>query len=235
MFTMPTRSCVAALLSAFVLSSLPLAAQSEKRAINHDAYDKWNRIQNQAISADGQWVLYTVTSREDGGTLHIKNVDSDQSYSLERGSSARFSHDCTRVIYVQNPDPDEVERAEEADEERPRADTKILVLATGDTQTIEGVSETRSSGHDDEWLAYNPRAEDDSDEAEDDSDEEAGGGGEAETETEGRSKPRGRELVLLNLRSGAEHSFDDVSSYSFAEDGERLFYLSHNRPSDSVF
>ncbi len=97
MFTMPTRSCVAVLLSAFVLSSLPLAAQSEKRPITHDDYDKWNRIQNQAISADGQWVLYTVTSREDGGTLHIKNVDSDQSYSLERGTSARFSHDGARV------------------------------------------------------------------------------------------------------------------------------------------
>ena len=224
---MPTRACVAVLLSAFVLSSLPLAAQSEKRPINHDDYDKWSRIQNQAISADGQWVLYIVTSQEDGGTLHIKNVDSDESYSFERGTSARFSHDGTRVIYVQNPDPDEVEQAEEADEEQPRTDTKILVLATGDTQTIEGVSNTRSSGHDDEWLAYNPRVEDDSEEEEDDPDEEAGSGDDAEPEE--RSKPSGRELVLLNLESGAEHSFDDVSSYSFAEDGDRLFYLSHNR------
>ena len=52
---------------------------------------------------------------------------------------------------------------------------------------------------------------------------------EEESESRESSKPRGRELVLLNLRSGAKHSVDDVSSYSFTEDDDRLFYVSHNR------
>ena len=99
MFTMTGRGCIAALLSAFVLSSLPLAAQSEKRPINHDDYDKWPSIQGATYSVDGKWMAYAVNPTWGDGVLYIKEVDGRREYSHPRGTGPTFSANNRYVVF----------------------------------------------------------------------------------------------------------------------------------------
>ena len=51
-------SSILSLLYIALLGSSSLMAQ-QKKTLDHDAYDIWNRIDEQAISSNGNWVLYS--------------------------------------------------------------------------------------------------------------------------------------------------------------------------------
>lgn len=119
-------------------------AQTEKRPLDHDAYDIWNRITGQQISDDGRWVLYTIRAGdpEGEGTLVVRRVESEQSFSAARGTSASFSECNGFVAYLVDPDPKVVEQEKKdkvpADKQSKKA-LAILNLSTGETMRVERV------------------------------------------------------------------------------------------------
>jgi dienelactone hydrolase len=73
------------------------------RALDHDAYDIWNRISGQALSADGRFLLYSVGSSAADGTLRVRATAGGVEHTVERGEGAQFTSDGRFAVFRLRP------------------------------------------------------------------------------------------------------------------------------------
>ena len=127
---------------AAALSVTSVSGQLAKPPLDHSVYDSWNRISARAISNDGRWVLYRLTPGLGDSQLHVRNVQSGQSFEIHRGTSARFSHDSRFVVFEIEPQDSIVkslrlEKTKPAD--LPKDSLGILNLASGEITRVARV------------------------------------------------------------------------------------------------
>ena len=251
-------------------------APAAKKPLDHTDYDSWNRLNGGTLSRDGKYFHYSLRPGDGDGTAVIREVDGDAEYSILRGAQVSFSYDSAFAVYLIQPDPKEVRKAQrerKRAEQRPKNQLEILNLATGDKVTLDRIRSFRLPEKGAGWVAYHiekpipPPGEEGNEPASEASEEQQrqppagrgrgrgargrrGGGREfasldqqpnqgrrrggqqepirAPEPGEGRAREKrktlGTELVLRNLDTGAEFHFDDVTSYSFSDDGRRLVY-----------
>ncbi|MDX1673721.1 MAG: prolyl oligopeptidase family serine peptidase [Longimicrobiales bacterium] len=232
----------AAILLTLAAIASPAAAQ-EKR-LDHDAYDIWKSIEDERVSDDGRWVLYTRTVRIGDPELVVVGPDG-QEHRIPRGEEGRFSADSRFAIFTVVPAHDSVRTLRLADTppDLPKDTLGVLTLATGEVARVPGVEEWTLSekGQVVVYLTETPEPE----EAEGGEPDAAGEEPAEEEPTEGAEaegddrpeKPDTHTLVIRDLESGAEHRFDHVASYAVDEDGVRVAYTasSEDGTEDGVF
>ena len=216
----------------FLLASAPVSAQ-QKRALEHADYDRWNRIQNDVLSADGEWLAYRLVPGDGDATLMIQGLDDDRVLilAIERGASPSFTADSRYLVALVEPTEAAVDEAKEAggrDRDAPKDSLAIVDLSD---LSVTRVADVESFGMPEDaggWLAYllddapGKDADDSGDEA---SEEESPEGEEEESDED--AAPRlddGTTLVVRTLASGQERRFDHAVSYEFASEGSALFY-----------
>jgi dipeptidyl aminopeptidase/acylaminoacyl peptidase len=239
-----------ALLPMLVASGLGAQA-AQKRPLDHDAYDRWNRIQSPQLSDDGAWLGYVLTPGDGDGTLVVRQVQGSTEHRIPRGTAAGFTSDARFVVFRIQPMEAEVEKATEAGRRGnalPQDSLGILDLGSGQTVKFERVRSFLLPEESGDWVAYLKQAPV----------ENGGGGGrqqgarpEAEEpaaaagatpenealEERRDDKTDGTTLVLRNLRTGQETPFEKVSSYLFTENGATLVYAASSKDgtADGVF
>lgn len=225
----------------------PIAAQTpDRKVLDHDAYATWRTIQNQAVSADGRWVLY-VLSRDDGdGELVVREAGGETEHRVPRGSAPRFTRDGGHAVFLIRPGLEQSRDARRENlpsAEQPKDSLGILELATGSLSKIAGVRSFRLPDERSQWLVYHHEpassARPDTADAETAAQERAAGqgrggarGATAGAARGGRSGNRdgdaeGRlagELVLRDLRTGDERRFESATAYALSADGQLLVY-----------
>ncbi len=224
--------------------------ESQKRPLDHDVYDSWNRIMDERLSDDGRWMLYALVPQEGDAELHVRAADGGTAYAIPRGRSARFSADGGFVVFLIKPElalEREAKREKKKPDEQPKDSLGILSLATGDVVRVERVKSFAVPEDAGSWVAYlleqapKEKAEpDDSAAAEPEEPEEpeaAQAEGEEEEDEEKKDKEDGTTLVLRDLRAEAEHRYDFVTEYAFAADGGWLAYATSTKDGtdDGVF
>lgn len=171
----PLRSRSAALLAPFFAAilciaspaSLPAADPSsivatvpeEKRPLDHEDYDQWNRLRGQRLSRDGQWAGFTIQPADDDrdATLKIRHIDSGKTYAIDRGNSLRFTYDSQHALYTVAPDPDLIEKIKESKidgVEPPKPALEILHLESGRRERIEDVARFTLPEEQADWVAF---------------------------------------------------------------------------------
>lgn len=127
----------------YSLQDSPVQAQDDQRkALDHEDYDKWHTIGQQTISNDGKWALYSVSPGKGDAVLHIRQVDSAKQYTVTRGSGARFSYDGRYVICTIPPDPEVIKKLKKEKakpEDMPKTQLQIIELASGQAYTVDDV------------------------------------------------------------------------------------------------
>jgi dipeptidyl aminopeptidase/acylaminoacyl peptidase len=208
------RLCVRAFLLVIILiSSNYLAAQDKKPAkkpLDHASYDVWNSLTSFQLSDNGQWLWYALTSGKGDKTLTIRSIKTDKMYIIPRVSLVKFSHDSAWAVYLLPPTPEEVKKAKDAKkkpEEFPKNSLEILSLGDGKKVTIPAVASYVMPSKGSGWLAYLLEAK------------------AAPPGTKTPAKPAGKELILRNLKTGAESNYYDVTAYLFSDDGSKLAFL----------
>jgi len=232
---------------------LPLAshAQSSKQALDHDAYDIWQRINEEAISPDGSWVHYSMSPEYGDALLNVKNTASSMVYSIPRGVKAAFTRDSKHVVAHIKSAVDSVRQAKldkVKKDDMPKDSLAIIDLASGTITHIPRVKSYKLPKEAGGWLTYH--LEKPLEDEEDDAAEEPEGEESEENESEEEQEPKEKEddkkkkdkaegtpLVLRNLDSGEEWTFESVLEYTFSEDGEWLAYTASNKEgnADGVF
>jgi acetyl esterase/lipase len=175
--------------------SATLSAQV-KKPLDHDVYDIWNTITQQAISRDGQWVSLSVGPEEKDRELRVKHLDQDRIYRVARGQSAVFSADSRFVVTMVKAFKDSVtqgKRDKLKPDKMPKDSLGIVTLEDGQVDRIGRVKSFKMPPDAGGWVAYLlEKALPDS--AASDSSAVEGEEGEKAKEEEGKKK-EGSELV----------------------------------------
>jgi dienelactone hydrolase len=266
---LPAASRVTPLLASLtLLISLPAAAQTPnagsappreaaKKVLDHEAYDIWNRIGAQALSSDGLWVLYGVTSEANDPVLTVTTVAGGTTHTVERAESPRFTSDSRFVAFTIRPAKAAVKAAQARrvrTDQLPPDTLGILDLQTGDIVRAARVRSFKVPEKAGGWLAYHlGRAPAGADSARADSAARPAPGATPPQRIEPgrmpeppvgerqdtarrapeRRREEGTQLVVRNLATGEERRIEDVLWYDFTRDGARLVYTRSNRAGDA--
>ncbi|MEM8486444.1 MAG: prolyl oligopeptidase family serine peptidase [Bacteroidota bacterium] len=219
------------LVVALLLFPATLYAQQSKKILDHDAYDIWNRIDEQAISNDGNWVLYSQSPEDGDAQLHVKALDAESAYEVARGVDAAFTADSRFAAYLVKPAKDSVRQAKidkKKKDEMPQDGLGVINLGNGDTFTADNVKSYKLPKEAGGWIAYHleKSSEKEEDKAEETEESEA-------SDSKKKEKDAGTTLVLRNLNSGEETRFDSAIAYSFTEDGKWLAIATSTTDGDS--
>ena len=153
------KLCRGAVILALVLPLAladPAAAQ-EKQTLGHEAYEIWKGIEDEAISRDGRWVVYSLTLQNGDPELVIRNVADGREYRVPRGSDAEFSAAVNYVVALVRPAKDEARQAKldkKETDEQPKASLVIIELAGGDQTIVERVKSFELPEDQGGWVAY---------------------------------------------------------------------------------
>lgn len=228
----PVRPVIQLVL-AFVFTAAALSglhAEQAKKVLTLADYGPWKRITATVLSDDGKWVSYTTSPNDGDDTLYVKAFDADTLYTINAGSGgggrggrggggggAQFSADSKFAAYFVNP-PESTGRGRAggatsaprggsapagggngAAASAPQRRLEILNLATGEKYGLPGASGFQFS-KDGTWIAVKMSG------------------------TPGDTSHRGTDLILRNLRTGANQNIGNVFQYDFDDSGRLLAY-----------
>ena len=226
------RRALVVLVVLFVASSVVGIHAQSKRPLDHEVYDSWMSIRDEALSADGAWALFSLVPQEGDAELHVKSLGSDTAYEIPRGREAAFTRDGRFVVFLITPElaaVREAQKEKKQPEDQPKDTLGILELSTGDVTRVERVQSFKLPEEAGDWVAYllekpaEAEDEDTEDETEAESPEESEAEGE-QSETEKEPKETGAALVLRTLSTGDEQRYDEVIEYAPAKNGRRLVF-----------
>ncbi len=216
---------------------LPLCVFAQRKPLDHDAFDIWNKINEKSISVDGEWVLWSLGPEDNDVTLKVKSVAGDVSYLFPRGVSAKFDYNSGFTAFLIKAPKDSVKKAKRAKkkkEEMPKDSLGVVNLSTGEITKVARVKSFKTPKESGGWLAYRLEKSDvkDTTKAEEKMTE-----AKKEKKDKEKKKVEGTQLILRNLATGSDSAYSDVTAYEFSENGKWLVYTASNKDStaDGVF
>src|SRR5579871_317163 len=249
-----------ALLFAAALSAFGQSAA--KRPLNHHDYDGWNAIQSQALSRDGKILAYSLVPEEGDGQLVVRNLATGKELRENCGAAPPaaensgeepagegpppvrairivFTHDNAYLVASSFPmkaDTDKAKKERKRPDEMPRGGMIIVNLAAMSATRVADVTTFQTPETGDNFVAYlrGPKAAAGTPPAgnDGDADQARGGRGGAAGGRAPRSK-YGSDLVLRDLASAKERTFEDVLEYSMAKDSKALLYTVGSRKEET--
>lgn len=202
-------------------------AFAQKPALDHSVYDSWKSIGRISIPDGGDWAIYTVSPQEGDAVLHLYNIRSGKEYALDCVSSAVLSKDAKRAVFRISPKFSETRQAridKKKGDEMPQPSLGVLNLATGRIDTIARVKEFKHSEILGNYVAFKKVAAPKS----------------ATKKKSGEKNDRPKDtsddsyLYVLNIATMAIDSIKAADSYGFAEEGDRLAYITSPGKKDST-
>jgi dipeptidyl aminopeptidase/acylaminoacyl peptidase len=217
-------------------SVAPATAANGARPITIEDYARFKRIAGASISADGKWMLYTVTPNDGDGTLFIQSLDTATKHEIPRGTGASFSDTSRWVAYFVAPPagrggrggtgrgagaqtPPQTGSQTAATPAPPRA-FEVLDLTTGTKTSFPAVASFSFSPNG-EWLLLRPQGATPAPAAE------AGagrGGGRGGTAAPENATAPGTDLLMRNLSTGEQRYVGNVGSFAFDDAGALMAY-----------
>lgn len=226
---MITRFRLFSILAALVVAA-PVTAQ-DRRPLDHADYDLWNRIQNDILSADGDWLAYRLVPGDGDATLVVQALDGDETLRIERGASPDFSADSRYLVALIEPMESAVDAAEAEGLRGDRAPKDSLAIVDLSDLSVTRIADVRSFRMPEdagEWFAYLTHGADEEDDTEGDDEEESGDDEEAEAPRLDDGSP-----LVAHAFGGAERTFDHVVDYAFSADGSALYYTASGEDGDA--
>jgi dienelactone hydrolase len=241
----PRASHTSLALGLLLLLAPALALEGqEKRALDHDDYDRWNRIQQESLSPDGNWLQYRVVPGFGDATLVVRTVNGERTLEIERGGGARFTRDSRYLVF--RIDPTQAAR-DEARENRntpaPLDSLGVLDLSTGEITRTDRIRGFTLPSESTAWVLVQREAERERREetpaepAPDPAAEPEEEAGEEEEAGPRRDRPAGHPLHYRNLVTGEERVFPGVTAFQVTDDGTRVVFAqtARNGRDDGVY
>ena len=218
---MLVRSLLRRLFLFALLLAVPATGWAQqKKPLTHDVYDTWKEIEEEQLSDDGQWVLWSAAPRNGDAVLTVKHVDRGTTYTVERGENPRFAAGTRFVVTHIQPPVDSVDAAKRDDvpeAQQPKPSLGIVTLDDGSVTRIDRVQSYKLPEDEGDWIAYHRIPEPDTSEAEDNGND-----------------AKGAPLVVRHLPSETEHTVERATGYTMANDASRLLVTTAADSADDV-
>lgn len=185
-----------------VFLAMPAVTLAQNRQLTFEDIMKWEDITDSRISANGEWIAYSVWPDRGDGEVRVRSVDSKTIYTIELGDNPAITREGDWVAAILK-----VPLAEQLKEgnNKPKPGFGLLNTATGETVKMDSVR-TFEFSNDGNWVAVHHSQS-------------------AEVEKiKSQNKKLGTLLVLRNLDTGAETGIPFVSSMAFDSTSGYLAY-----------
>ena len=223
------RTFVSALLAlALVLPFVPVKAQSTaKRAMDIEDVIAYRGMGAASVSNDGKWIAYRMSPTQGDSEVIVRATTGDKEMKFAVGEggfgATTFSEDSQWLAIATSPKKSEADAARRASRPAPQAGVTLVNLATGEKKDIAKIRRFAFNGEMGGWIAlhrFGPEA--------------APGGGAAGRAggapaaggrgggTAGDTRVKGTDLVLHDLKTGAEINVGNVSEFNFNKSGKTL-------------
>ncbi len=141
-----------------LFAHISLFAQT-KKPLTHDVYDSWQSIQNQIITPNGKYVIYTLKPQEGDATLQIQNITTPKptTKNIARGEQARISMDSKFVVFKIKPQEDTTKhhkRKKTKEEKHPKDSLGIYALEIDTLVKIPAVKSFQMPEKQGSFVAY---------------------------------------------------------------------------------
>jgi hypothetical protein len=255
--------CALALLATSLVHARGQQTTASKRTLTHQDYDSWHSIQAPQISNDGKFVAYAYMAQDGDGEIVVRNITGGVEWRSPRGyrppapppddpgvnvaeilaaqaSLVRpvFTADSRFIVFGIEPTKDEINRAKKEKkkpEDAPKNALGIMDLSSGQVTRIEKVKNFQVPEDGSGFIAYLLEPKPDQTKPNEEKPEPAAGS-QPSAKTP-KKKEYGSDLVLRNLTSSAERTFNDVLDYTLSKDARLLVYTvsSKNDEKNGVF
>jgi dipeptidyl aminopeptidase/acylaminoacyl peptidase len=136
----------------------PVQPAQEKRPLDHDAYVRWNSLNDARLTRDGKWALWIARPADEGDAkLHVRATQGENGHVVERAADPRFDPTGRWAVFQIKPPRDEVKALKKEgkkEDDLPKDALGILSLESGDVQRIERVKSFAVPEKDGERVAW---------------------------------------------------------------------------------
>lgn len=197
----------------------------QKKVLDHSDYALWNTIKGQAISPNGQYVVYSLEKGEKDHYLKIQDAKGSFLLSYDRGQKGHFSNDSNYVLFTIKAWKDSVMAMKKRKVKKDKLPKDSLGIFNLKERKLTKIGAIKSFKIPEKWsgyVAYQLEAlKKESKEKTNDS-----------TETDKKkkdpekkvNKKNGYHLVLHNLATKSEDTIKYVTDYVFAKEGKYIAY-----------
>ena len=210
-----------------------LTQRAAKRPMELQDIVAWKSIGSPTLSPDAQWFAYRLAPQDGDAEIVVRRTRGDQTLRFPAGtqpqpaaddgggrggaspSSLAFSEDGKFVAFTTYPSKKDQERLKR--QRRPIQTTVVLVnLATGEKREFQKTRRFAFSNESAAWIAlhrYQPEPPNGT-----------GGGAGRGAGGAAPDRPKGSDLLLVELATGNELNVGNVSEFAFRKDGRYLAY-----------
>ena len=203
------------LFTLFVLFSINSNAQ--KKVLDHLDFDLWNSIQRSSISANGDFIIYSLVKGEKDSQLKIKNNKGDLVFEYNRSENNRFTYDSKFVVFNIKAWKDTIVEMKRRKVKKDKMPKDTLGIYNLDNDTFQKIANIKSYKIPEKWsgfLAY-------------DYDLKAKKSKDSIKSKDKKKKPstiNGYPLVIRNLDTSKEDTIPFVTNYIFSKKSKTLAY-----------
>ncbi|RPG04520.1 MAG: S9 family peptidase [Pelagibacteraceae bacterium TMED267] len=203
------------LFTLFVLFSINSNAQ--KKVLDHPDFDIWNSIQRSSISANGDFIIYSIVKGEKDSQLKIKNNKGDLVFEYNRSENNRFTYDSKFVVFNIKAWKDTIVEMKRRKVKKDKMPKDTLGIYNLDNDTFQKIANIKSYKIPEKWsgfLAY-------------DYDLKAKKSKDSIKSKDKKKKPsaiNGYPLVIRNLDTSEEDTIPFVTNYIFSKKSKTLAY-----------
>lgn len=194
---------------ASLLLFLSLIAFGQKKILDHPDFDIWNTIQNESISRNGNFMMYSLEKGEADNHLKIKDPEANTIFEHVRAENGRFTFDSQFALFTikaWQSDVREMKRNKVKKADMPQDTLGIYNLKSGNIIKIPHLKGYKLPQKWSGYVAYQlePVKGDNSDKK--------------------VSNDNGYHVILRNLKNDNRDTLKYVTDYLFAREGKRLAY-----------
>ncbi len=206
-----------------ILSILPLAVSAQnKKILDHSAYDEWRKIENQAISSDGDHIHYSLTSHGYADPIFVlKTNKGEDLLRYDRGKEGKFSEDgqfVTFKIIPADSELRELKRIKTKEEYLPKDTLAIYDIKNRSLSKVPYLQSIKLPEKWSNWVAYQTILQADT----------------ANKKAKKSNKDNGYPLTVRRLSDGATWELPFVKDYTFSKEGAMLSAVSGGNDSTIV-
>lgn len=214
------------------LALISVATFAQKKTLDHADFDIWNTIENQSITPDGNFIMYSLEKGERDNYLKIKDSKATLVFEHQRGEKGQFTFDSKFALFTVKAWQDSVKEMKRRKVKKNDLPKDTLAIYNLGTKTLTKVGNIKSYKIPEKWAGYVAYQLDEikvekKKPAKNEGDKEQAEPKEKKTKKKTLKKvgkENGYHLVLRNLSTGSQDTIKYVTSYVFAKDGKRLAY-----------
>ena len=191
---------------------LAITALAQKRPLDHPDFDTWKQIEDESISNNGQYVAWSRVPGDGDATLKISTHSGEELATVPRGVDAAFTDDSKFLVFTIKPAQDSVNalrRKKVKKEDLPKDSLGVYNL---ESRSLTKIPQVNRFELPEEWSGYVAFLK----------------------EKDSTTLKESHHLVLLNLETGEEETFTNVTRFTLAEEGESLLFSTKGLEGDTL-